>query len=46
MYVDFAQINKDFQTKAYAKESFRDEYGLAPVSENYFKSGSPEVAKN
>jgi len=46
MYVDFAQINKDFQTKAYSKENFRDAYGLAPVSENYFKSGSPEVAKN
>lgn len=46
MYVDFSQINRDFETKAYAKESFRDEYGLAPVSETYFKSGSPEVSKN
>ena len=46
MYVDFAKINKDFQSKAYAKESFRDEFGLAPVSDNYFKSGSSEVSKN
>jgi hypothetical protein len=46
MYIDFAKINKDFQSKAYSKESFRDEFGLAPVSENYFKSGSTEVSKN
>lgn len=45
MYVDFAQIERDFVTKAYSKDSFREEFGIAPVSANYF-SGNPEVAKN
>lgn len=46
MYVDFTQMDKDFKSSAYSKESYRTQFGYAPVESNLFKHPDPTVSKN
>jgi hypothetical protein len=46
LYVDFTQMDEDFNSKVYSSPEYISERGLAPVKEDYFSSEDPQVSKN
>jgi hypothetical protein len=46
LYVDFTQMEEDFNKDFYASPQYTSERGLAPVKKEYFSSKDPRVSKN
>jgi hypothetical protein len=46
LYVDFTQMEEDFNKEFYASPEYTSERGLAPVKKEYFSSKDPKVSKN
>jgi hypothetical protein len=46
LYVDFTQMDEDFNSGVYSSPEYISERGLAPVKEDYFSSEDPQVRKN
>jgi len=46
LYVDFTQMEEDFNKEFYASPEYTSERGLAPVKKEYFSSKDPRISKN
>lgn len=46
LYVDFAQMEDDFNSGVYSEPEYTSERGLAPVKREYFTNNDPAISKN